>query len=260
MAEKPDRVREERVVTDDGSITFHSAEYDENYHSTSGALTEADKKYAEVCGIQDMEEVDVLDICFGLGYNSAAAIDRFRGKRINIVGLEQNEGIVEEIVRMGKLYPFKCRDVMIEVAKNKFYSNRADSDALAHDEQTAADSPTAMIPAEESKSSLGVAASTSGGAAIDVKLIMGDARETIKELPSSAFDCVFLDPFSPKKCPELWTKEFFQEIYRVMRHGGKVATYSCARMVRDNMFAAGFRVSDGPCVGRRAPGTVGIKE
>ena len=211
---------DKKVVTDDGSITFHSSEYDETYHSTSGALTEANKKYAEVCGIREMDSVDVLDICFGLGYNSAAAIDRFTGSRINIVGLEQNEGIVSEIVRIGKLYPFKCRDVMQIVAEKKEYSDDK----------------------------------------VKVKLIMGDARETIKELNGSAFDCAFLDPFSPKKCPELWTKEFFLEIYRVMRHGGKVATYSCARVVRDNLFAAGFSVSDGPSVGRRAPGTVAVKE
>jgi tRNA U34 5-methylaminomethyl-2-thiouridine-forming methyltransferase MnmC len=44
-----------------------------------------------------------------------------------------------------------------------------------------------------------------------------------------------------------------------MKKGGKLATYSCARVVRENLVAAGFSVSDGPCVGRRAPGTVAVK-
>jgi len=51
----------------------------------------------------------------------------------------------------------------------------------------------------------------------EIKLILGDATKTIKEI-NEKFDVVFLDPFSPKKNKELWT--------------------------------------NGPCVGRRAPGTI----
>jgi tRNA U34 5-methylaminomethyl-2-thiouridine-forming methyltransferase MnmC len=211
---------DKKVLTDDGSMTFHSSEYDETYHSVSGALTEADKKYAEVCGIGERDEADVLDICFGLGYNSAAAIDTFKGKRLRIVGLENYQGIVDEIVKMGEEYPFECRAVMQKVAVEGNYSDDK----------------------------------------VSVKLVMGDARETIKKLSDSSFDCVFLDPFSPKKCPELWTKEFFDEIYRVLRKGGVVATYSCARVVRENFVSAGFNVRDGPVVGRRGPGSVAQKK
>ncbi len=247
---------DKKVITDDGSITFHSSAYDETYHSTSGALTEADKKYAEVCEIQDMDSVDVLDICFGLGYNSAAAIDRFTGTRIRIVGLEQNSGIVEEINRMGEEYPFECRKLMIEVAKKGRYSNSASCDAIVHDNYTDTVCPTTIRSKEKIERSLGGIS----GPIVNVELIMGDARETIKTLADDSFDCAFLDPFSPKKCPELWTKEFFTEINRVLRPGGKAVTYSCARVVRDNFIAAGFTVSDGPCVGRRSPGTVALKE
>ena len=55
---------DKKVVTDDGSITFRSSEYDEHYHSKAGALTEADKKYSEVCDIGSRDDVDILDICF----------------------------------------------------------------------------------------------------------------------------------------------------------------------------------------------------
>jgi tRNA U34 5-methylaminomethyl-2-thiouridine-forming methyltransferase MnmC len=227
---------DKKIITKDGSATFLSSEYDETYHSVSGALEEADKKYAQVCGIGSREEVDVLDICFGLGYNSAAAIDAFRGKRIRIVGLESYQGIVDEIVQMGDEYLFNCRDVMQRVAVEKRYTGTRDvkSGAESGDE--------------------------SGSALVEVELVMGDARETILGLGEESFDCVFLDPFSPKKCPELWTADFFKEIYRVLRAGGMVATYSCARVVRENFAAAGFSVADGPVVGRRGPGTVARKD
>lgn len=211
-----------KIITDDGSVTFHSSEYDETYHSVSGALTEADKKHSEVCSISSREEADILDICFGLGYNSAAAIDAFKGKRLRITGLEKYKGIIDEITRMVNSgeYPFKCKDIMKDVAATESYYDDV----------------------------------------LNIRLVMGDARETIKSLTRASFDCVFLDPFSPKKCPELWTKEFFSEIYRVLRKKGIVTTYSCARKVRENFIAAGFMVKDGPIVGRRSPGTVALKQ
>jgi len=61
---------------------------------------------------------------------------------------------------------------------------------------------------------------------------------------------------TPKKCPELWTFEFFSDIKKVMKKGGVLATYSCARSVRENLIQAGFHVKDGPCVGRWAPSTL----
>lgn len=223
---------DKKVRTSDGSITFHSEQYDEHYHSTSGALTEAHKKYAEVCKVYDRKEVDILDICFGLGYNSAAAIDRFEGSRISIVGLEIYEGIIKEIERMGHEYPFECINIMMEVARKGHYKGPADTRKVE-------------VMRKEGEA--------------EVRLIMGDARDTIKTLEDGSFDCVFHDPFSPRKNPELWTKEFFDEVYRVLRKGGMVATYSCARTVRDNLKAAGFTVKDGPIVGRRSPGTAALK-
>jgi tRNA U34 5-methylaminomethyl-2-thiouridine-forming methyltransferase MnmC len=208
-----------KVKTADGSVTFHSSEYSENYKSASGALTESDKKYAQVCGTDKRNEIDILDICFGLGYNSAAALDRFKGSRINIVGLENYQGIVDEIAKLGAEYPFKCREMMQKLSVDGKYSDGK----------------------------------------VKMNLVMGDARETIKKIDAKSFDVVFLDPFSPAKCPELWTKEFFSEIYRVMRQNGMLATYSCARVVRENLSSAGFAVRDGPIIGRRGPATVAEK-
>ncbi|PIN80139.1 hypothetical protein COV16_01405 [Candidatus Woesearchaeota archaeon CG10_big_fil_rev_8_21_14_0_10_34_8] len=41
-----------------------------------------------------------------------------------------------------------------------------------------------------------------------------------------------------------------------MKEGGVLATYSCARKVRDALKNAGFSVKDEPCVGRRSPSTI----
>ncbi len=210
-----------KVVTADDSITFHNELYDETYHSVSGAKEEAIKKFAEPCGIAGFEKVKILDICFGLGYNSAAALDLFQGNDIEIIGLENDEAIIDNILELDA--PFDSYGFIHVLAEEK--------ELLIHVNNR-----------------------------IYLKLLMGDARQSIASLPDEYFDVIFLDPFSPKKSPELWTKDFFAEIYRVSKPGARLATYSCARVVRDNLKAVGFAVKDGPVVGRRAPGTIAFKD
>ena len=94
---------------------------------------------------------------------------------------------------------------------------------------------------------------------VNVKVILGDARETVRELPANYYDAVFFDPFSPKTSPEMWGVEFFEQMYRVMKNSAILATYSCARMARDNMSEAGLIYDDGPVWGRRGPGTIATK-
>ncbi len=155
------------------------------------------------------------------GYNTAAAID---------VALEENEGV--EIEAVGLENDEKVFDMIMELSpKIKCYG---------------------LIKKLNAQSPSLKTSNTS------IKIILGDARETIKQL-NQPFNAVFLDPFSPKKCPELWTEEFFRSIYNVMDKGAILATYSYARVVRDNLKKVGFKVEDGPVVGRRSPSTIAIK-
>ncbi|MBI5397866.1 hypothetical protein HZB03_00225 [Candidatus Woesearchaeota archaeon] len=205
-----------KIVTRDGSETYYNEELYESYHSTSGAAEEAIKKYAEPCRIANFDRVRILDVCFGLGYNSAAALDAFRGKLIEITALENDPAVLDAIYSLDP--PFRSYGLIKEAAKNKLCCD---------------------------------------GKAV-LKIIMGDARESIKTLGAYDFDVVFFDPFSPKKCPELWTVGFFSDIYAAMKNGGVLATYSCAKSVRENLTKAGFEVRDGHCVGRRSPSTLAI--
>ena len=90
---------------------------------------------------------------------------------------------------------------------------------------------------------------------VTATLLVGDARETIHDVATKV-DVVFFDPFSPKKQPELWTVDVFKAIKQRMRPGGVLATYSCAKVVRENLEKAGFDVQDSVVIGRRGPATV----
>jgi chorismate dehydratase len=209
------------VVTADGSITYHDEKYDETYHSVSGAVEEAFKKHAEPANVAErakLGEISILDICFGLGYNSAAALDLILEANlactVTIVGLESDKEILGKIASL-KPHIKSYSAIQDAVENNGVYD---------HD-------------------------------GISIKIIVDDARKSLVALEQS-FDVVFHDPFSPRKCPELWTEDFFNEIRKHMKKNGVLTTYSCARSIRENLMKAGFAVSDGPCVGRRAPSTI----
>ena len=84
-----------KIETRDGSFTFLNEEYNEAYHSTTvGALEEARIKYAEPANIKDNDKV--LDFCFGLGYNTIAALKICRN--IEVIAIEKDEKILKEIL------------------------------------------------------------------------------------------------------------------------------------------------------------------
>lgn len=209
------------VKTADGSVTFHNESYDEDYHSKSGAVEEAFEKY--VCAVDygayaRRGRVRILDVCFGLGYNTAAALDRIWSVNpdcfVEVVGLENDPEILSKTLEVSPA--IKSYDVIKRAVLN---SNK-------------------LIEPR-----------------VDLKIILGDARVEIEKL-SGRFDLVFHDPFSLKKCPELWTLEFFSSERKLIADDGVLLTYSCARVVRDNLEKSGFKVLDGPSVGRRAPSTI----
>ncbi|MFA6072746.1 MAG: MnmC family methyltransferase [Candidatus Woesearchaeota archaeon] len=214
------------IVTDDGSPSFRNNNYDEAYHSKSGAIEESFKKYALPLKIWEKENPVIYDVCFGIGYNAAAAIDVFleKGKgELKIYCYENDPEILKKALEINP--EFKNYELIKKFVEIFFNENKI-----------------------EFKQN-------------NICLIMrvGDARELIKIEKENA-DFVFFDPFSPKKHPEMWEREFLKDIYEHMNKMGILSTYSYARIVRDNLKDVGFTVSAGPVIGRRSPSTIAKKE
>ncbi len=85
---------------------------------------------------------------------------------------------------------------------------------------------------------------------LDLEVIIGDARQTVKDWPGSA-DAWFLDGFAPAKNPELWEPELLNAVARHTQKGGTAATYSAAGAVRRALQEAGFTVERVPGFGRK---------
>lgn len=214
-----------KIITADKSETFLNEEVGEFYHSLKGAAEEALQKYAIPCKIKELAKagrIRILDVCFGIGYNSAMAVsialEVNPDCEIEVVGLEYDPHIINKIQEVNPAISFYRYYKQLMPQKLEFRQGK-----------------------------------------VSVKVILGNANETAKNLAENHFDAVFFDPFSPKTAPEMWQVPLFQEMWRVMKPTGILATYSCARMARDNMARAGLMYDDGPIWGRRGPGTVATK-
>ena len=49
----------------------------------------------------------------------------------------------------------------------------------------------------------------------ECNILWGDAREKIKNIPEIIkFDLIYLDGFSPQKCPQIWSVEFLEKVIK----------------------------------------------
>ena len=214
-------------ITDDGSYTFFSEEFGQTFHSKYGAREESIYKYAVPTLLTEKASrghVRILDICYGLGYNSAAALATI---------WRSNPNCTVEIVALEL-----DRTVPISAIEHNLLNDWAEPIPALLTELVRAESiDTGRLKSE---------------------LIFGDARQTIGQVIAREFqaDAIFLDPFSPTACPQLWTIEFIDRVAKCCAPDGIIATYSCASAVRTALVTAGLFVGDSSPVGRKSPGTV----
>ena len=75
----------------------------------------------------------------------------------------------------------------------------------------------------------------------DIDYACDDARKVIKE-DNKTYQLIFLDAFTPVKCPCLWSLDFFKLLYERLDANGRILTYSNSAQVRNAFAAAGFYV------------------
>ncbi|ACC79642.1 tRNA (5-methylaminomethyl-2-thiouridine)(34)-methyltransferase MnmD [Nostoc punctiforme] len=214
-------------LTADGSFTFVSEEFGESFHSHYGAKQESFFKFVEPTQLPIVAQKPVLrllDICYGLGYNTAAALQTIWAVNpscyVEVIGLELNPAVPQAAIAHYLFDNWNCN--YIEILSQLAFEHQVQTDRLK------------------------------------AKLLIGDARTTIALVHQSDFtaDAIFLDPFSPPQCPQLWTVEFIKQLSLCLHQDGLLATYSCSAAVRTALLSAGLAIASTPPVGRRSPGTV----
>ncbi|MBN2041173.1 MAG: hypothetical protein JW864_14110 [Spirochaetes bacterium] len=214
------------IPTEDGTSSLYSDEYSQAMHTVSGAYEEALKKHVIPSKILDLEsdEIRVLDLGFGLGYNMLALICEFlrkdKGRKLNIISFEKDFSYIPLLNEISFDDRRQCvyDNILKAVDKGSFEFNN-----------------------------------------YKIEIIKGDARDSIRKFKDSSLDAVFHDPYSPAQNPELWTVDFFKEVNRAMKQLAILTTYSSAMQIRMALIEAGFIVGKGPSVGMKREGTLACK-
>lgn len=212
-------------VTEDGSITFFSEEFGEAFHSRKGAKEEALVKSAAATDLAELARqgtVRLLDVCYGLGYNTAAALETIWTVnptcQVEMFGLELDPTVPLAAIQ-----------------------------SSVGSDPTLAPIGVWSLPVQEVLKALALE-QRHHDPRLQATLLMGDARQTIQKLVQQGFqaDAIFFDPFSPRRCPQLWTVEFFQQVVYCLAPTGKLATYSRSAAVRAALLAVGLCVGTLP--------------
>lgn len=193
--------------TEDGSFTAFSKRFNEHYHSTKdGAINESMQKHILPAASihKGKNELHILDICFGLGFNTLATIHYYTKNapetKLFIHSPEIDKELVASLSRFAypkELLPYK--EIIDTLVKKNLYKKRN----------------------------------------ISVELFLGDAREYVKYF-ENRFDIVYQDAFSPAHNPTLWTVEYFRDIAKAMKKNGVLTTYSTALTTRLALYKNGF--------------------
>lgn len=341
--------------TNDGSVGLYSTDFNDIYHSATGALTEAYEKFiypVDFNNLLQKDKINVLDICYGIGYNSKSFlnfifenyyqknflkkysltkhyIDKIHTNnilqelldnsiyknnicnekihtdnifnKISITAID-NDKILSYISPFIKTGVKNFKNVNIDFkynAINKFINNK---DKISHPKinelinylifEKIRENSNDFTQNEELNQVInnltfsqyfdsnikGIYKSyrykpyknnpTRGYLAflhniyyrylskrykkrlkryqlqdINFKLKNDDARKVLLE-DHNLYNLIFLDAFTPSKCPCLWSYEFFKLLNEHLEEDGLILTYSTSASIRAAMVEAGFEIGN----------------
>lgn len=219
-----DRFKIDQVRTDDGSFTIRHPGYDEEFHSKTGARRETYELYMLASGYMarlqaaDRDDIAVLDVGLGLGYNALMTIDLWMkgpgSSALSLLSLEHTEALLEALTSPETAW----KEGWSEEWKKWSAQLKKSHEAPNHWQATFAHPITAQI--------------------LSWSAVVGDARDA--DFLGYDFDFVWQDAFSIKKNPELWTPTWFAKILASSKDQVCLVTYSVARTVRDALESSGW--------------------
>ena len=221
-------MKREIITTADGSKTIYIPEWDEHYHSSHGALQEAQHVFINNgLNKQTGDYLTILEMGFGTGLN--ALLTYFSAEKrqqyIHYIGIEAFPPSEKEIAAM----------------EYDRFSSDPDAKRVYEELHTA--------PWNN-------ALSISEHFVIEKqKCVLEDAR-----VDGGTVDLIYYDAFGPRVQPELWTLEIFELLYKWLAPGGVLVTYCAKGQVKRDLKAVGFLVESLPGPPGKREMTRAIKE
>ncbi|ATA90241.1 tRNA (5-methylaminomethyl-2-thiouridine)(34)-methyltransferase MnmD [Capnocytophaga stomatis] len=197
------------IITSDGSTTFQIPEWDECFHSKHGAVQEALHVFIKN-GLHLFENqlVSILEIGFGTGLN--ALVTYLEHSKLGLkIHYETVEG-----------YPLSW-----EEAQQMNYCNQLNNSSLQ--------SIFEKIHQSEWEKEIPISES----------FIIKKRNHFFEQINDfERFDLIYFDAFGARVQPELWEISIFEKMYKALKKGGYLVTYSSKGSVQRAMKTCGFQV------------------
>ena len=263
------------TFTKDGSVGLFDEEVNDIYHSSSGAFQEAADKFVIPSQIERFKNssCNVLDICYGIGYNTKALLNYSIKNNLNINfkidALELNKELIQispflkskkylydfsidkfilssfldsnkldfekikSIINKNKNYLTLYKPDLYKIMQNMGYNYGVFDKINAFLHNIYYHNISYRLKLDEISSNLYKST---------LKWHTNDARSSIFHL-NTKYDIIFLDAFTPQKQPILWTYEFLDKVVSLLnKDTGVLVSYSIAAPFRKTLIDLGLNV------------------
>jgi tRNA U34 5-methylaminomethyl-2-thiouridine-forming methyltransferase MnmC len=213
-------MKREIVITGDGSTTIRISDWNENYHSSHGAIQEAKHVFLThgLDVFQNQDEISILEIGFGTGLNAFITfLETLTKVKVNYVGVEA--------------YPISAA----EVAQMNYVSELKAAPYATNFEKMHASDWEHEI-------------------AITAQFNLTKRKQFFQDInDKNQYHLIYFDAFGYPLQPELWSEANFVKMYEALLPGGVLVTYACRSVIKNAMLAAGFSIE-------KLPGAPGKRE
>ena len=199
------------ITTGDGSKTIHSPDWNENYHSSHGAVQEAKHVFLKH-GLEmylGQPEIRILEIGFGTGLNAILTLE---------AGLNFDSKIYYDGI---EAFPISTEEM--EALE---YDKLLENDDLKANYKKLHETPWETSQTITSKFTL--------------TKIQNELQ--LQNFPTNQYDLIYFDAFGPRVQEGMWTPAIFQKLYDALAPGGHFVTYCAKGQVKRDLKAVGFLV------------------
>ena len=213
-------MKREIIITDDGSTTIRIPDWDENYHSTHGAIQEAKHVFIKngLDIFKNQDSISILEIGFGTGLNAFITfLETVNKEKVNYVGVEAYPISSEEIAQMN--YVSELQATQYQEIFDKMHTSDWESKQIITD-----------------------------------NFILTKRKQFFQDIDDKEqYDLIYFDAFGFPLQPELWSEAIFKKMYEALLPKGTLVTYACRSSIKNAMLSVGFSIE-------KLPGAPGKRE
>lgn len=195
-----------KIITKEGSATFWNKNYKDFYHPRAGALTQGRELFLKHSNLKERllkEDVTLLDIGFGMGYNTFLSVELAQNNSshsLHVSALDQDRMLLKQSASVvSNPLHGKILEALYAVG---FYKEKNST----------------------------------------IDFYNAEARYTLSKL-ENAFDIIFLDPFLETNNASLVSVEFFEKLKKLLKEEGVLVCSTSLTSVQIALIEAGFEVN-----------------